>query len=61
MSIDTLPNQIRRETEPIAELVQNGMTHAIKADDVELRRLKRPRLIKTKIAAGYSLASRTNL
>ena len=42
MSVDIKSNQVSRETEQFAELVQRGMSRAIEAEVAELRRLKLP-------------------
>jgi len=42
MSVELQNNQISREAEQFAELVQRGMTRAIQAEVAELRRLKLP-------------------
>ena len=42
MSADVQNNQVSRETEQFAELVQRGMSRAIAAEVAELRRLKLP-------------------
>ena len=42
MSVDIQSNQVSQETERFAELVQRGMSRAIKTEVAELRRLKLP-------------------
>ena len=42
MKIDVQRNQVSRETEQFAELVQRGMTRAMQTEVAELRRLKLP-------------------
>ena len=42
MSVELQNNQISREAEQFAELVQRGMARAIQAEVAELRRLKLP-------------------
>jgi hypothetical protein len=42
MVIDVQNNQVSREAEQFAELVQRGMSRAFEAEVAELRRLKLP-------------------